>query len=185
MGKGKTNLGGHALEVVTRSLECLLLRDLIARDVIDDNVLLHDRVMAWNVESILVTTELLHVKSDANESLADLNELVEIVLGGEHPLLLRGEAVLAILKSVKEGNWTGEAGSVLWVGEMLVNGLLVGLAPGAIWDVDYLTLALGVDVRVLVLHSGQWSDRRREAVPVDKGFFDLMFEIVTTLDRSS
>ena len=151
---GKTNLVGHALEVVAGSLESLLLLDLIARDVISDDVLLHDRVMTWDVGSILVTAKLLHVELDANESLADLNELVEIALSGEHPLLLRGETVLAILQSVEEGDRTGEAGAVLWVGEVLVYGLLVGLAPGAIWDLNDLALALGGGLGMRDLHSG-------------------------------
>lgn len=104
--------------------------------------------MAWNVEGILVTAELLHVKLNADESLTDLNELVEVVLGCEHPLLFGGEAVLSVLESVEEGDWAGEAGSVHWVGEVLVDGLLVGLAPGAVWDVDDLALALGVGLEL-------------------------------------
>lgn len=116
-------------------------------------MLLHDRVKAWEVKGILVTTELLHVKFDADESLTDLNELVEVALRGEHPLLLGGEAVLSVLESVEEGDWTSEAGSVVWVGEVLVDGLLVGLAPGAVWDVDDLALALGVDLGVWVLEN--------------------------------
>lgn len=151
---GETNLLGHALEVVAGSLEGLLLLDLIARDVISDDVLLHDRVMAWDVERILVTAELLHVELDSDESLADLNELVEIALSSEHPLLLRRETVLAILQSVEEGDRTGKAGAVLWVGEVLVDGLLVGLAPGAIWDLNDLAFALGVGLGMRSLHSG-------------------------------
>lgn len=110
--------------------------------------------MAWDVEGILVTAELLHVKLDADESLADFNEFVEVALGGEHPLLLGSETVLAILESIEESDWTGEAGAILWVGEVLVDGLLVGLAPGSVWDVDDLALALGVGLGVWVLHSG-------------------------------
>ena len=116
-------------------------------------MLRHNRIMTWDVEGILVTTELLHVKLDADESLTDLNELVEVVLGCEHPLLLSGEAVLSVLESVEEGDWAGEAGSVLWVGEVLIDGLLVGLAPGAVWNVDDLALALGVGLGVWVLEN--------------------------------